>query len=276
MRIKLEQIFNHWTLLTINILIIVAVETTGTFFTRTGLIHLLAVIFVGLGLLRLWVHPDVHDRFLKPFINRGILALLILAASHILEYISFRYLRLPRQTIYANIINFYLASLLLVTSGIEVFLKNYREAFAKGSNTSKIIIFATTSGVMSFLVLIVFLAMSPKVIQLNPSSWQMYTYVLITVLVATLGIWRLTFLKKHVSIMVEFVNYFIAAFILISTGAILSALEEVIVAQGTPSIQITFAHHFLFYGSLSLIFLAYQQLIHLGGSYEELEKHSEK
>lgn len=265
MKIQPEKIFNHWTLLVINILIVIAAEASGTFFARSGLIHLLAIIFVGLGLVRLWFHTHVHDQYLEPIIHRGILALLVLAISHIVEYVSFMHLKLPRQAIYANVINFYLAGLLIINLGVEGFLRKLRNDSSKIIPTSWIVI-------AGFFVLIGILFMNPQSVSLSPGSWHVFGYLLATTLVATFSIYRLTLLKNHVAIMVKFISYFIAAIILISACAVISATEEYIAQLGVPTIQIAFINHFLFYGALSLVFLAYERLLHLGGVYDDLEK----
>lgn len=257
-------LLNHWTLLAINILIISAVEISGNFFSRTGLIHILAVIFVGLGFLRLLFHAHVHDQFLEPIIHNGIFALVVLAFSHIVEYASYRYFKLPRQTIYANVINFYMIGLLVIALGVEGFWKGMQKS-------SKLIISLSWLGIVVFLGLITFFIVNPKVIELESTSWQVLGYVGAIIFVAGLSIWRLLRLKKHVSIMVNFVNYFIAAIALIGFGALISTTEEVITNIGVPSVQIAFLHHFLFYGALSLMYLAYERLLNLGGTYEDLE-----
>jgi hypothetical protein len=86
-----------------------------------------------------------------------------------------------------------------------------------------------------------------------------------------MSISRLLILKSHVKIMVNFISYFVAAIISISLCGIISASEEVIIGWGLPSIQIAFINHFLFYGALSLVFLAYERLLHLGGVYADLD-----
>ena len=118
---KLERIFNHWTLLFLNVAIIVFVEATSMFFMRTGLIHLIAILFIALGALRIFVHYDVYDRYLRPLIYGGILTLLIFAVSHVLEYASYSLLYLPYDAIAANVVNLYLTGLLIVILSVEHF-----------------------------------------------------------------------------------------------------------------------------------------------------------
>ncbi|MFZ2201971.1 MAG: hypothetical protein WAV56_01090 [Microgenomates group bacterium] len=138
---KIERVFNHWTLLFINVAIIVFVEATGMFFMRTGLIHLLAILFIVLGISRIFVHYDVYDQYLKPLIHGGILTLLIFAVSHVLEYFSYSFLYLPYDAIAANVVNLYLMGLLIIILSVEYFLKRIE----KGSKILSPILYAGVS-----------------------------------------------------------------------------------------------------------------------------------
>ena len=273
MRLKFEQLFNHWTILALNIIIIVAIQLNHMFFIRTGLIHLIAIIFVSLGLLRLIFRPQINDQFLKPLIHQGIISLIVLATSHIIEYASYRYLGLPRQTIYANTINFYLSGLLLTILGIEVFNHAYQQAFNQTKiSVSKLIVPISWIMIFLFAALTVLFLLRPQLVQLNSNSYQMYAYLFAGTAIPLLGIWRLNFLKKHASLMTNFVNYFTAAFILVGICILASATEEVVIGIGVSSMQTAIIIHFLFYLALSVMFLAYQQLLHPGGSYEDLNE----
>ncbi|HSW90039.1 MAG TPA: hypothetical protein VLH19_04165, partial [Patescibacteria group bacterium] len=139
---------NHWILLTINIAIIVAVEASGSFFANSGLIHLIAVFFVILGLTRIWTHKDVYDRFLVPLIHSGIIGMLILALSHIFEYISFR-IGLPHATVSANVVNAYMLTFLFITIGAESFLIGLHRADSKISISAASILALIFSGLFA-------------------------------------------------------------------------------------------------------------------------------
>ena len=275
MSLKFEHVFNHWTLLTINIVIIAAIQLNHMFFLQTGLIHLLAIIFVALGLFRLWFHPQIHDQYIKPIIRQGIFALLILATAHILEYLSYR-IGLPRQTIYANNINFYLTGLLLIILGGEAFLREYLKAFKpERQRYSTITIFICKIGLVIFPLLMLLYFISPTLVNLHPDSWHMYVYILAAVTVSLLGISRLRSFKHHATFMSNFINYFTAAFIIVGLCALLSAGEEFLVGLEIPSTQIALVNHFLFYGALSLMFLAYQRVLNVHDLEEEKKVKSE-
>lgn len=261
----ISKILNGWTLLLLNVIVVFAVEITGGFFASTGFIHLLAIIFVILALIRTASHSHVHDQFLEPVIHRGILAMIILALSHIVEFAGFMIFNLPREAVSVNVVNFYLVSTLIVITGVEVFVGKL-DKFSQ--NLSKIIEITAAT----FFLLVVLTLFNTKNISLSSSSWMTYSYTASIFIVEIFSLWRLQILKKRVPLMTNFINYFLAAFILIGLSALLYTLEEVVVKAGIPFLQLIYLNHFLFYGALSLIFLAYDRLLHLGGIYDDLEK----
>lgn len=265
MKFSLEHALNHWVLLAANILIVIIVEATGTFFAMNGLIHLIAVFFVAIGLTRIWTHRDVYDHFLQPLIHFSIFALVILALSHVVEYFSFRSPMLTHETIVANVVNAYLIAFLIIIAGTENFLRRLHTQY-------RTIMFVAFVSIAIFSSLFVLFLIAPQLIQLQEMSWALYGYLFFILLISIFCIWRLSLLKNHVPMMKNFVNYFIAAIVLICSVALFSILEELITTIGVPFIQIIYINHFLFYGALSLMFLAYEQVMHLKGLYSDLEK----
>ena len=122
MTINLEKILSFRVLLVLNILIIIFAELSGRFFEEKGIIHLLAVIFVILGVSRIFVHYEVFDRFLKPFLLGGVAALIIFALSHLVEFLGFMLFHTYSDAVFINVVNFYIISMLMVTIGAEYFL----------------------------------------------------------------------------------------------------------------------------------------------------------
>lgn len=259
------KILNHWSLLTINILLIFSVELTGRFFADTGLIHLIAIVFVILALVRAAIHPHVYDRFLEPIIHRGIFAMLVFATSHVVEYAGFMIYFLPRAAISANVVNFYLASILIVITGVEVFVGKLDKFSHRTIKPLEII--------AGFFVLLILYTLShTRSINLSPSSIQTYAYLTAILTVVFFSLWRLMVLKNRVPLMTNFVKYFMAAFILVGLSALFYILEGILTISGISFLQLIYFNHFLFYGALSLIFLAYDRLLHLGGLYNDIEK----
>ena len=236
------------------------------FFMRTGLIHLIAILFVALGALRIFVHYDVYDQYLRPLIYGGILTLLIFAVSHVLEYASYSLLYLPYDAIAANVVNLYLTGLLIVILSVEHFLKRVEKVL-------RIMTPLLYSGMIACLALTILFFFRSGLVRLTPGG-PMYSYGLAVLIVTFLGIGRLLRLRAHVTILVNFINYFIASFILISISALMYVLSDVLEGVGMSYFQVMYISHFLFYGALSLMFLAYGRLSRLGGVYQGVKDSS--
>lgn len=259
-----EKILSDRVLLIANIVIIIVTELSGNFFLDTGIIHLIALGFVVLGISRIFVHYNVYDHYLRLLIGGGVLALLIFSASHLVEFLGYMYFKIYEDAIFVSVINFYIASMLAIVIGAEYFLV----ALKKGRLATIIV---SSVGMLGFLFLsaVIFSGQLPVSLELTVST--PYIYAVLVLGVSILSVNRLLKIKKHVSIMVGFANYFIAAFALIATSALLYVFYDPLKELGMPDIQILFVSHFLFYGALSLMFLAFVRLSNLGGIYEEVE-----
>lgn len=270
---KLEKILNPWVLLGINIAIILATELSGERFMTSGAIHLIALFFVLLGVSRIFIHYDVYDRYMRLLIGGGAMALVIFSLSHLVEFLGFVYFKTYEDTIFVNVVNFYIMSMLVVTLGAEYFLN----ALKKNLVTSIGILAAT---IPALFVLTIFVYLKKISVSLESTSLLVYVYVAVILVTLFFSVRRLVEIKKQVPIMTNFVNYFIAAFALIAVSALQYVLYDVLLSIGIPTTQIMYVSHFLFYGALSLIFLAFARLTNLGGVYADVEtyigEHPEK
>jgi len=262
---KFEKLFNHWTLLFLNFVIVILVEATGRLFMDTGLIHLIAILFIGLGVGRIFIHYEVYDQFLKPLIYGGVATLILFAVSHILEYAGYTFFYLPFETIAAIVVNFYLTGLFIITLSAFYFLKMLKKELVVYG-------YILPVGMVATLIATVLFYLKPTLVNLSHTSWLMYLYSGAVIGVTALGIYWLLRLKRHVSILVDFIDYFNAAFIMIATSAMFYVLSEPLERVGVEYMQVMYISHFIFYGALSLIFLSFVRLSHLGGVYSAIEE----
>jgi len=263
---KLEEVLNYRVLLLINIAIIAVAELGGHSFEETGIIHLIAIVFVALGISRIFVHYDAYDRYLRLLIRGGSLALFVFSASHLLEFLGYVYFKVYEDAIFVSVVNFYIASMLAVTVGAEYFLHTLKK-----NSTAMIRILITSMIVFLSLALLIFF--QKILVSLGLDTPTPYIYAILVLGVSFLSVNRLLEIKKHVSIMTGFVNYFIAAFILITVSALQYVFYEATGRMGIPDFQIIYTSHFLFYGALTLMFLAFVRLTNLGGVYKEAEEY---
>lgn len=262
----LDKILNRWVFLSINIAIVFITELSGVFFIEKGIIHLIALFFVLLGVSRIFLHYDVYDRYLRLLIHGGSIALLIFSASHLIEFLGYVYFKIYEDAIFVSVINLYIASILAITIGAEYFLRALKK-----HTIAKIGVLSVSTVV--FLILSVLILLEKISVSLEPDGPVPYIYSALVLGVSLLGISHLIAIKKNVPLMKGFVNYFIGALILISISALQYAFYEILESIGISNIQIIYISHFLFYGALSLMFLAFANLVDLGGVYRGIEKY---
>lgn len=265
MTIKLEKILNPWVLLSINLLIIIATELNGSIFMEKGIIHLIAIIFVILAISRIFIHYDAYDRYLRPLIIGGSISLVILSLSHLIEFLSYIIFKTYGDAMFINVVNFYIISMLMVTLGAEYFLYVLKKK-------TPIMLGVLTAGIITFLFLTLLIFFKKISISLEPDEITIYIYGVIILITLFLSLRHLYEIKNKVSIMVDFINYFIASFVLITISALQYIFYDVLQKAGVPMVQIIYISHFLFYGALSFMFLAFARLANLEGMYKEIKK----
>ncbi len=265
----LEKILNVWTLLIVNVLIIFAAELTGEgkFFFDTGLIHGIAVVFILLGFSRIYVHYPSYDPVLENLVHCSLAALAVFSLSHVVEFLSYTFTNHSEDSIFANVGNFYIISLLLIILGAEFFIKAHdRKAKPVFFWFLNVMIF------FQFFIILLFL-MKDNIVSLEPDSPILYAYITATIVFTVLGVLKLKRIEKLVSISKMFVSYLIVALVLIGFSAIQNISYEVLEqALHFPQFQIIYLSHFTFYIALSLMFLAFTHFQNLSGVYKDAVK----
>lgn len=263
---RLEKILTPQVLLLLNMLILVVTELSGDFFREKGIIHLIAILFVILGISRIFVHYDAYDRYLRLLIRGGLAALIIFSISHVVEFLGYFFLGSYEDAIFINVVNFYIMSIFMIAIGAEYFLRTLKRG-------SMAMIGILSAGIIIFFVLTVLVFFKKISVSLEPDEMMIYVYGAIVLGAFLLSVIRLIKIKKHVSIMVNFVNYFLAALALITVSALQYVFYDVLKGIGMPLLQVVYVSHFLFYGALTLMFLAFARLANLGGIYQEAEEY---
>lgn len=264
MNMKLEKILNPWVLLSLNLLIIVVTELSGSFFMEKGIIHLIAALFVALAISRIFIHHDAYDRYLRPLIIGGTMSLVILSLSHLVEFLSYVVFKTYGDAMFINVVNFYIISILVVTLGAEYFLHVLKK-------NSLLTLGFLSFGIATFLSITVLTFFKKISISLEPNEITVYLYGAIILSALFFNLIRLHEIKTKVSIMAGFVDYFIASFILITISALQYVFYDTLQNTGISMLQIMYISHFLFYGALSFMFLAFARLANLEGMYKEIE-----
>jgi hypothetical protein len=258
---SLEKILSPWVIVAINIAIILATEFTGDLFIQTGIIHILALAFLGLGVSRIFVHYQTFDQYLQPLVLGSVAAILLFSFSHIVEYSSFDHNghEMYADTLYVDVTNMYMTAMLLVALGAQIFIYRQTRALLGIGMMSVVFlaIFATTIlGLLRMYEL-----------SLEPDEPWIYLHSGLVLLVTILSITRVRILGKTASLVKGFTGYIAVAFVLIAAAALDYILYELLEEFGVPDVQIIYISHFLFFAALSLMFLAYPKLAKPKGIY---------
>lgn len=261
---KIDRALTSRTLIALNVLIIIACELRSKPFFDTGAIHGIALLFVALAVLRLVDKYYVGDVQLKKFLRYTLVALLTLAFSHLVEFMSVVVLGEYEDAAFANVINMYGASLAFLAAGSAAVLADYRR---KGSGVSSVFLIVA-SGFLTFAAVIVAGVMK---ISLEPESLVPYTYALV---MFTIGGLAVIYIRKVGSIMPATKKFSDA----VTVGALLILLasvpnifyESFEERLGISKMQLILLSHFGFYAAVSFVYVAVGRFKRLGGVYDDV------
>lgn len=269
---QIEKILNPFVLLFINLSIVVLAEFVGggMFFYRTGIIHVIALGFIGLAALRVRAHYYSYDQYLEKVMHASLIAMGIFAISHIFEAVSFSVFHAYEDPIFASVANFYIISLLVITIGTELFLKKlFQRSYA-------LVIFLEVL-VVGFFALSIYFIKDGSVVSLEPDSVAVPLYAVAIFAAGLYALLRLRQIKSHVPMSSNFLNYYIASIVLIVIAALFNIGYEILVDKfHVPEFQVIYMSHFLFYGALSLMFLAFNYMRDLGGFLGQVRAQNKK
>lgn len=264
---NIEKIFNPWTLLALNAVIIFAAELAGggEFFMETGLIHAIAIAFILLSVSRVYTHYHTFDAFLERLVHAALAAMTVFSFSHVAEFLSYMVFHLKEDAVFVNVANFYIASMLFIGLGAEYFIRTHNH---KNRWAAYVIGFF----ILLALALIPIFMLRDDLPSLEPGEPMFAIYFVAVLAITTFTIIKLLNIRRLVSMTREFINYLIAAIALIGLSAIQNVAYDVLEELGMPDRQIMYTSHFAFYGALSLMFLAFVRLANLPGIYSALQK----
>lgn len=268
----LDRIFNPFSLIIINILVIIAAEFTGggMFFINTGLIHGVAILFIILALSRMFSHYYTYDPIFEKIVHGALGASFIFAASHIYEYASMNIFHTYKDSTFINAVNFYLIGFMLIIIGAESFLRII-------ARRSTYLIKLLSIAILIFAALIIFFSIKSDFVSLEIESLAPYIYAVLVAGIGTLGIFIIRRVKKLVPISTGFSNYLLASLSLIIFATLPYIFYDFIEARFysyTNRHQIIYLSHFAFFAALSLLFLAFTK-VSWGGLYSEARQYEQ-
>lgn len=263
-----EKYLNTKFFIVLNILIIALAETIGggTWFFASGTIHVIAISFVVLALVRTYAHYYTYDPILEKFVHACLAAMAVFAVSHLIEFFSFVVLKSYSDAVYINVANFYLASILLITIGAESFLRVLQ---GRSAALTRMLI----AGIVALAFLSISLLFNDELMSLEINSPVPYLYTFAVLAALGFCIYKVRRIKRLVDFMPGFVNYLLVSVALIGVAALISIYYEFFVdIFGFPEYQAIYLSHFAFYISLSSLYLAFGKTNHLGGMLQEVQE----
>lgn len=265
MKLKLDKIFNPYSLLVINIIVISLSLTIGggLFFHESGLIHLITIFFLALAILRVFSHYYTYDPILEKFVHMSLISLIALSIAHLIEFISLDIFHKNEDAVIVNLVNFYLISLIVLIIGTEYFSKiRYK--------LSSFLIKALPIVIFIFVIITIIFFINDQMVSLKIGGLMPCVYTALIFIIGLLAVIEVSKIKKLTAVTVGFVNYLTGAVVFIIISTLIYILHSFIASLGIPEYQVDYFSHFTFYAALSLIFLAFTKLSYLGGVYEEL------
>lgn len=258
-----KNYISGYCLLLINIVIIIAAEFTGggKLFFESGLIHGIALVFIISVAIVLSQQYYLADPILKKFVNSCLVAFVVFSASHITEFLGYRFFGAYGDHLFALALNFYLISLLVMISGSEIFLLAYG-----GYQKSRRAMVSANIAIGALVLFSTLLFVRTSWISLEPDEFAPYLYMLAVLAVAVLLERRISALTKALSQLTPFFSLLRGMVIFVTAASCFYALYEIIVDYlGIPEYQIIYFSHFFFYGGMSLMFIAFQRLSTFSG-----------
>lgn len=265
---KLDKVFNPFSLILINFLIIGAAELLGggLLLYESGAIHAIALFFIGLSLTRVFLHYYSYDQFLEKFLHATLAALFVFAIAHLVEFLSIMILKEYPDSTFSHVINFYTISIFLIIIGAELFLR-------RRDNGSRALVWFVGAGISSLLVFSGLIFSGKFIPSLEPESALPGIYFSIVSASFVLGFIKIWRIRKLVSIVRGFCNYLLGSLFLIFVATLPNIFYEFIEeAMAVPEYQLVYVSHFTFYAALSIMFLAFGQVANLGGVYAAIKK----
>jgi len=263
----LDRIFTPYSLIVLNLGIIFAAETVGhgRFFDESGLIHGIAILFIILASARVFKKYYLFDPEVKLFLRMTLVAMGFFALSHFVEFATYLIAGKYTDAGFADVINFYLMSLVFLFIGTEqVFV-----AYEKRSNGR---ILAGYFAIAMLATMTVLFVAKPDMISLEIANSAAYAYAVAVLAVGIYGILRMRKIGKLYPWFNPFVGYMVQAITLIMAAALVNVFYDVFQAFGVDDYQVIYLSHFTFYAALSVMFLAYGDPLKIGGMHKDIRE----
>lgn len=261
----LDKIFSPTILLALNATIIAVILIFGgeNFFKEIGIIHMLAVFFVVLAILRSFFHYYSHDPILEKFIHGSALAFFIFSISHLFEFLAEHIFELNDNLIAINVAYLYILGLVVMIIGADLVIYNVRK-----NNLKEIAVFGLLAAISTIIIALSFTSAARLFLELD--LLMLAIHLIIPATIGALAFARVASIGRALPYINNFVFYNKIAIVLIVCSILLEISHEKAQSFGIPEEPISYAGHMIFYAALSVVFLSFRAIASPKGIYENI------
>lgn len=261
-----EKLFTPYILIAFNLAIILLAEVVGggAYFAETGLMHGIAIIFVGLIIVRIFSDYAFSDRILRGFLNIQLAFFLFLGLVHVYEYLGLHFLMLGEEVVELSVAWSYLLWFIGVILALELVFRIYRK---KSMVFTAVLSLSLAAGFIGLIGVNVW----PLFAESLPAWLPIVTLALI-VGFGAIGIFFIKKARKIMPVFEEYSHYAIPAMILVVLAALSEYFESTgsLQAFGISETQNLYIAHFLVYVASSLLLIGFGKLKKPTGIYSEM------
>ncbi|MBI5798404.1 MAG: hypothetical protein HZB10_00540 [Candidatus Yonathbacteria bacterium] len=262
----IEKLFTPSILIALNLAIILAAEFMGggTYFAETGLMHAIAIVFVGLIILQIFTDYAFSDRILKGFLRVQLGFFLFLGLVHFYEYLGLHILMLDSEIVEISVAISYLMWFLGMLLALEFVSRIY---YQRSGFVMKILV-----ALISFvaLVLIALHVVPDATVYLPVWFPEMVLFVIVVLAFAEIS--SLVKMRKIMPVFEGYSNYAIPAMTILFLAAFSEYAESTGILNliGLSDVQNLYISHFLIYAVLSLLLIGFGKLKRPKGIYADM------
>ena len=261
-----EKLFTPYLLIALNLAIILSAEFVGggAYFAETGLMHGIAIVFVGLIIVRIFSDYAFSDRILRGFLKIQLAFFLFFGLVHVYEYFGLHILGLDSEVVELSVVFSYLLWFIGIILALEFVFRIYRK---------KSIIFTV---VLSALLAAGFLGLIGATVSgmsvENLPLWITPAILVGIVFFGIAGILSMRKIRKIMPVFEEYSHYAIPAMILVVLAAFAEYFESTgtLRSFGISDTQNLYIAHFLVYATASLLLIGFGKLKKPTGIYTEM------
>jgi hypothetical protein len=258
-------------LIAANVAIVVATLTVGggAFFHESGLIHAIALLFIVLAAVRIFTRFYLFDPELRILLLASLAAMAVFALSHLVEFASFTIGHGYTDAAFANVINFYVISLLILLYGAETAIVRYRKA-----GEWKLAVIGACA--LGLLVLTVLFLTATLEVSLEPEDVAPYAYAALVAAALASCVVRWRKLRAMYGWFHGFIDRVLLSAGMVALATAPNVFYEHLEHVGVSERLSIYLSHFTFYAALTVMYLAFDRIQDLGGLHKDLREQIRK